>query len=35
MVWGMVGSWREVIKACMEGMILLLVLKKREWQTKN
>lgn len=26
-VWGVVGSWREVIKACIEEKVLLLVLK--------
>lgn len=23
-MWSMVGSWREVIKACMEGIIFVL-----------
>lgn len=29
MVWGMVGSWRKVISACMEGMIFALGPKER------
>ena len=38
-VWGGVGSWREVIKASLEEVVLPLVLKSdqsnREWQKKN